>query len=206
MSRLRPSVHDIDTRLRRSVAALRRRGAAGAGASALVVPVPAAGQATAGWPGEASRLTASGMPYHVTVLYPFLAANAIDDAVERALEEIATRSLRFGFELTAVGRFVDVLFIAPQPAEPFVALTEAVHARWPEHPPYRGEFDSVVPHVTVASGPEPAGLAGAIEATLPIRTEALELWLLTPQAGGAWAARNRFALGPQASAFDAGSP
>jgi 2'-5' RNA ligase len=170
-----------------------------------VIPVPAARQATAGWPGEAGRLTAPGMPHHVTVLYPFMAADAIDGEVERALEEIAARAASFGFELSEVGRFPDVLFIAPRPAEPFVALTEAVHARWPQHPPYRGEFADIVPHVTIASGPEPAGLAGATEAALPVQSAALELWLLTPQASGAWATRNRFALGPVASVADRAS-
>jgi 2'-5' RNA ligase len=145
------------------------------------------------------------MPYHVTVLYPFLAADAIDGEVERALEKIALRSVRFGFALTEVGRFADVLFIAPRPAEPFVSLTEAVHARWPQHPPYRGEFETVVPHVTIASGREPAGLASAVEATLPIQTAAVELWLLTPQGNGGWATRNRFALGPGSAAADRAS-
>jgi 2'-5' RNA ligase len=142
------------------------------------------------------------MPYHVTVLYPFLAASAIDGRVERALKEIAARTARFGFELAEVGRFDDVLFIAPQPAEPFLDMSKAVHARWPRHPPYRGEFETVVPHVTVASGPEPGGLASAVEAALPIHAEALELWLMTPDGGGAWATRNRFALGPEASGAD----
>jgi 2'-5' RNA ligase len=140
------------------------------------------------------------MPYHVTVIYPFLSASAIDPEVERALDEIAAASARFGFQLAAVGRFAEVLFIAPQPAEPFVALTNAVHARWPEHPPYAGEFEDVVPHVTVASGPEPAGLASAVEAALPIKATALELWLLTQRTRGGWVARNRFALGREASA------
>jgi 2'-5' RNA ligase len=167
-----------------------------------VIPVPAAAQATAAWAGDASRPSASGMPHHVTVLYPFLAADAIDDEVERALEDIAIRCVSFDFALSEVGRFADVLFIAPRPADPFVALTEAVHARWPEHPPYRGEFEDVVPHVTVASRPEPAGLASAIEATLPIQAAALELWLLTQQADGAWATRKRFALGPGVGAAD----
>jgi 2'-5' RNA ligase len=139
------------------------------------------------------------MPFHVTVLYPFLAADAIDDEVEDALRDIAARSARFGFDLTEIGRFPDVLYLAPRPAEPFVAMTQQVHARWPEHPPYRGEFESVIPHVTVASGSEPDGLAGAVEAALPIHADALELQLLTPMSGGAWATRSRFLLAPASS-------
>ena len=189
----------VATRLAQRLGSLPRRRAHGAAPSALVVPVPAAARATDAWPGDAGRLAESGMPPHVTVLYPFVAADAIDDDVERALQQIAAGSAPFAFELGEVGRFEEVLFIAPQPAEPFVALTRAVHARWPGHPPYRGEFETIIPHVTVASGPEPDGLASAVEATLPIHAEALELWLMTPRPNGAWATRNRFALGPEAS-------
>ena len=49
------------------------------------------------------------------------------------------------------GSFPDgVLYLAPEPAEPFGALTEAFAAAWPEYPPYGGSFTDVVPHLTVA--------------------------------------------------------
>ena len=200
MTRLRSSVHAAATRLGRRLGERPKRSASRDAPSALVIPVPAGAQATAGWSGDARRLIAQGMPYHVTVLYPFVAADAIDDEVESALAVIATGCAGFEFELTAVRRFPEVLFIAPEPAEPFVALTHAVHERWPEHPPYRGEFEDVVPHLTIASGPEPAGLAGAVEAKLPIPAAAVELWLLTEEPDRSWAVRNRFALGREASA------
>jgi hypothetical protein len=95
-----------------------------------------------------------------------------------------------------VARFEEVLFIAPRPAEPFASLTRAVHERWPELPPYGGEFEDVVPHVTLAIGPEPAGLAAAVESRLPIATSAAELLLLVRGRGGEWSPHSRFALGP----------
>ncbi|HEY4426803.1 MAG TPA: 2'-5' RNA ligase family protein [Solirubrobacteraceae bacterium] len=201
----------MTSRLGRVASGLRRRPAGNTNtspgaASALVVPVPDATRATAAWPGEADRLTAAGMPFHVTVLYPFLAPEAIDEEVERALEKIAGGTTRFGFSLAELGRFEQVLFMAPRPADPFVALTRAVHEHWPEHPPYGGEFETVIPHVTLASGPEPEGLASAVESRLPIETEALELWLLTPRSHGAWATRNRFALGSDRSGRPAPAP
>jgi 2'-5' RNA ligase len=204
-------VSRLTSHLGRVASGLRRRPAANTSAtagaaSALVVPVPDATRATAAWPGDAGPLAAVGMPFHVTVLYPFLAADAIDEEVERALEAIAGGTTRFGFSLAELGRFEQVLFIAPRPADPFVALTRAVHERWPEHPPYGSEFESIVPHVTVASGPEPEGLASAVESRLPIETEALELWLLTPRPHGAWATRNRFALGSDRSGRPAPVP
>jgi hypothetical protein len=45
-----------------------------------------------------------------------------------------------------------VLWIAPEPTEPVVAMVRAIAAAFPEHPPYGGQFESVIPHVTVAHG------------------------------------------------------
>ena len=67
---------------------------------------------------------------------------------------------RMRMDTRYVDRFPRVLYLAPEPAAPFVELTQAIAARWPDHQPYGGEFDSVVPHVTVVNGvAEPPGLA-----------------------------------------------
>ena len=42
-----------------------------------------------------------------------------------------------------------MLYLEPDPAHPFVDMIEAVAERFPEHPPFGGEFDTVVPHLTV---------------------------------------------------------
>jgi 2'-5' RNA ligase len=171
----------------------------GEGASALVVPVHAAGRALSGGDRDTTpQGPAPGMPYHVTVLYPFMDATRIDAEAERSLGQIAAGCRRFEFQLSGLGRFDEVLYITPRPAQPFVALTEAVHARWPQHPPYAGEFDTVIPHVTIATGTEPPDLATTVQARLPITTFADELWLLTPRGDGSWSRRARFALGGEA--------
>jgi 2'-5' RNA ligase len=160
----------------------------------VIVPVPEAEDALMAWPGESASLKAAGMPFHVTVLYPFLPDALIDTQVERTLAQIAASRARFEFQLSALGRFANVLFIAPRPSDPFVALIDAVYARWPGYPPYKGEFDQTVPHVTLASRPEPAGLARAVECELPIAAVARELCLLVRQTDGVWVTRNRFPL------------
>ena len=37
-----------------------------------------------------------------------------------------------------------------QPAEPFRRLTKLVFKHFPDTPPYGGEFDEIIPHLTVA--------------------------------------------------------
>jgi len=70
----------------------------------------------------------------------------------------------FSCALGAVGRFPETIYLAPQPAEPFVELTRALVRTFPEYPPYAGEHREVVPHLTVARA-EPERLS-AIEAEL----------------------------------------
>jgi 2'-5' RNA ligase len=165
----------IAERLRRLTR--RRPGAA----SAVVVPVPEAGRTVPSW--------TLAMEPHVTVLYPFVPAQRIDDALVAALRDVLGAVPAFEFALAEVRRFPGVLYLAPEPAAPFVAMTEACARRWPEHPPYEGAYAGVVPHVTLAEGQEPPGLAERAAGALPIRARAREAWLMAPGAGGAWERR-----------------
>jgi hypothetical protein len=58
-----------------------------------------------------------------------------------------------------------VLYLAPQPDQPFRALTETMAKRWPEAPPYGGRFADVIPHLTVADG-QPPGVLDEVEMAL----------------------------------------
>jgi 2'-5' RNA ligase len=159
------------------------------------VPVPEAEPLVGAARAEHDPVAAAGMPAHVTVLYPFAPPRRIDAAMEQALARLFAAAEPFEFELRGVGRFPGVVFLAPEPARPFVALTELVHQRWPSWPPYRGAFAEVVPHLTVAEGPEPAGLADRLQAALPVAGRAATVDLYEEQRDGRWARRCSFPLG-----------
>ena len=118
----------------------------------------------------------------MTVLYPFLPVPALTPAVRSALAGIAAGIEPFDVTFRTVRRFDDgLVWIEPEPAEPFHRLTAAVAACWPDHPPYGGIFDEVVAHLTVAEADEPVALAEAEAAArraLPLtaRADRLELW------------------------------
>ena len=133
------------------------------------------------------------MPAHVTILYPFLAPEAITPSVEHDLESVLSPFRAFAFRLVGVDRFSGVLYLKPEPADPFRALTSAVHDRWPDHPPYGGDFKTVIPHVTVVQGSEPPNVGAELEAAAPIEAEATEVWLMV-ESGQAWVLRKRFQL------------
>lgn len=132
-----------------------------------------------------------GLPAHITLLYPFLAARSIDEDTEAALASLLLEIPAFDFALSEVGRFPGVVYLAPEPANRFVALTEALVARWPEHQPYGGDYPEIIPHLTVAYGaPIPDGLPER----LPLPARADEVWLMSRTAGR-WVCRQSFPLG-----------
>ena len=149
--------------------------------SALVIEVPEAADAVDAWlERTAYAKPSNGVPTHITLLYPFVPAADVDDELVGGLGELFARMSSFGFALQECRRFPAVLYLAPDPPDPFLALTEAVVAAYPGFPPYDGVFDEVVPHLTAAEG-EPAVLGRAereIRPYLPIGAEAREIVLL----------------------------
>jgi hypothetical protein len=95
-----------------------------------------------------------GVPPHVTVLYPFVHPERLSDAVLDDVADVVGRFASFDFELTHLAEFVgEAFYLAPDPAEPFAAITQALGDRFPDHPPYAGRFETVVPHLSVAGVP-----------------------------------------------------
>lgn len=166
------------------------------GQTALVVLLPAADAVVQGWRAEHDDAAARGVPAHVTVLFPFLPPERIDDEGLDELQAIFKARRAFDVKFGSCGRFTDLLYLAPEPAEPFRALTRAVTARWPEAPPYGGAYDEVVPHLTVANGVDDAAM-DAVEAELsprlPVRERVEHVELFTFD-GATWRSRRRFPL------------
>lgn len=164
--------------------------------SALVIEVPEAEPLVGA---HRRRWDSAGVvvPAHVTILFPFLDPVELDAGVDADLRRIAGRFPPFELAFRRVGRFPDVLWLAPEPAEAVAALTNAVVERWPSHLPYGGAFEKVVHHLTVADGaPDPvlAALERELSPQLPIVTRVHDLALVCRE-GGAWRTVGRFALG-----------
>ena len=95
---------------------------------------------------------AAGVPAHITVLFPFMAPALIDDRVLTQVAAALAAVPAFAFTLERVERFSTTTWLAPEPAAPFVALTNRLVQAFPAFLPFSGEFDSVIPHLTVAHG------------------------------------------------------
>jgi 2'-5' RNA ligase len=149
--------------------------------SAVLVPVVEAAPAVNGWREQTCNDKPSiGVPPHITLIFPFVPARQLDGAVVSSLTAIIGGRSSFEFELRDIARFPTCLYLVPDPAEPFIQLTEAIVERFPEHPPFEGAFDPVVPHLTVAHGDE--RLLDAVESDvarhLTIKSVAREALLL----------------------------
>jgi len=163
--------------------------------SALLVPVPEAEPVVGRWRAARDPSARAGLPAHITVLYPFVPPPLLDAGVEGALAGVLAAFHTFPFRLTRTATFPGVLYVAAEPPQPFVDLTNAMSHRWPEHPPYEGRYVDVVPHLTVAMGRRVRSVARRVEHGLPIDATARELWLMTSGTTGRWSARRRFSLG-----------
>ena len=168
--------------------------------SGLVIEVPEAEPAVRH---HRERLDASaplGLPAHITVLGPFMPPETIDAAALTKLGELFAEISRFRFQLDHTGWFGDeVLWLAPRDPGPFRALTQRVFRAYPAFPPFEGQFDDVVPHLTIGHGHPLNDLRIAedsVQARLPIEASAAAVTLMTHQsAGGHWAKTATFTLG-----------
>jgi len=93
-----------------------------------------------------------GMPAHATTLYPFMDPELVTGATRTRLAEVIGSFPRLELSFGKMGRFPEALWLAPDPVDPLVALTRAIAAAFPDYPPYGGQFETVIPHVTIAMG------------------------------------------------------
>ena len=157
--------------------------------TALVISVPEAEPLVGPFRARYDGAGETGIPAHVTLLYPF---GDRDDGLAALFGSFAP----FDFVLTEVRRWPEVLWLAPEPAERFAELTKALMERYPEHPPYEGVHETVVPHLTVASWEEPPEEIDAeLRRGLPIAARAAHVVHLEEFAPDRWRERQRFPLG-----------
>ena len=169
--------------------------------SALAVLVPEAEPVVAPLRQRLDRAASQGVPAHVTVLVPFLPPQELTANILAALRHTVAGVPRFFLTLNKVGWFGErVVWLSPDPAEPFRELTHRIAGRFPRAQPYRGEFTDVVPHLTIGHDhPHEVLTAAAAEVQqhLPIHAWVSTVHLLVgrPEAGDSWTILTDFPLG-----------
>jgi 2'-5' RNA ligase len=162
----------------------------------VIVTVPEAELLVGEWRMQYTDDAPAGIPPHVTVLFPFVPSEQVGQAEQR-LGEIVAAAPAFELRFARTARFPELLYLDPEPAEPFLSLTAAIAAEWPEHPPYEGAHDTVVPHLTVAESEDSALLeriAAQLEPHLPLEKHVDEASLFVEDDSGRWHQHSRLPL------------
>lgn len=161
--------------------------------SAVLIPVPNADSVVGRWRFQHDPVAAAGVPAHITLIVPWLPPDQITPSELNHLDSELGDVKAFDFELSRVDWFGRrVLWIAPEPVDPFLELTRRLADRFGT-PPWEDEFDEVIPHLTVAhasDGVELVPIAADVSTRLPLRCRAEEIWVMT--GGGLASAENRW--------------
>ena len=167
--------------------------------TALIVRVPQAEALVGDLRARFDACAALGVPAHIAVLFPFMAAERIDAEVLQGIRTALDGAPAFGFVLAGVARFAATAYLEPDPAEPFIDLTERLVRRFPDFPPFSGEFETIVPHLTAAHGD--AAQADLAHAELLRRVAAsgavhslCDAVVLLENSSGRWREMHTFAL------------
>jgi 2'-5' RNA ligase len=166
--------------------------------TALLIPVPEAEPAVGRWRQLFDPSAQNGVPPHITLIFPYLSSDRCDTRVLGALRNIFRRALEFDYELAEIGEFPGVVFLVPQPDEPFIALIQTLADRFPDAPPYGGSFPTIIPHLTIAHSDDAAEMAKVkadVSRFLPIRCHAHEVHLMRETIDGQWHLSEQFELG-----------
>jgi hypothetical protein len=168
-------------------------------ACAIIVEVPEAEPVVASHRTRLDSHARFGVPAHVTLLFPFAPPALIGEDRMRRIGEVVASVPWFDYQLIRTDWFdTQVLWLAPDDSRPFLSLTARLSAAFPDWPPYGGQFDQVVPHLTVADHHALVDMQAAeraVQPHLPIRAVARNVSLFAEHESGRWARAGTFALG-----------
>ena len=162
----------------------------------LVVPVPAAEDLLAAVGRRHPDAARSGVPAHVTVLFPFLPPEKIDDGTLRTLRELFEQHPPMPVRFTECRRRAEFVYLRPEPTDGLRRLLDHARREWPDVIPYEGAFGEVEPHLTVSirTGEDTAARIHAESGSaLPIEAQLREGWLISSREQQ-WTVQERFPL------------
>lgn len=168
----------------------------------LVLTIPNADPVVDGWRQRFDPGAAAGMPAHVTLIYPFRELERLDAGDRERLARVIADFRPFELSFSSVRRFEDegILWLAPEPADLIDQLMTSIVAAFPEHPPFGGRFETVIPHLTVAHA-DPETLTGIEKALASVQIRQ-KIWAVSlfGRTDDGWRELERFALGPSRGA------
>jgi len=147
----------------------------------------------------AAATVARGIPFHLTLLYPFASHHDLTDSVLADTRSFFATRPPLEFTLTHISVWPRVVYAVPEPEAALRECMRALFARFPAWPPYGGLHPDVVPHATLGEDVDAARVLPEVErrlaACLPRPCKAEEATLLEEFALDRWRERERFPFG-----------
>jgi len=149
----------------------------------------------------ATATVALGIPFHVTLLYPFAPRDELTDAVIAETRALFAAREPIEFSLTRIATWPDVVYAVPEPDAALRECMRALYQLFPSWPPYGGEHAEVVPHATLGEDVDATRVVAEIErrlaGELPRHYKLDAAMLLEEFALDEWRPRERFPFGGQ---------
>ncbi len=93
--------------------------------------------------------TLTRVPAHLTVLYPFVPYDQLDEACLQ-LQSICAGIAPFELTMAGYAEFPGVIYMPPRNPRPIKHLFQRISPHFPDCQPYRGAYgDEITPHLTV---------------------------------------------------------
>lgn len=142
-----------------------------------------------------------GMMAHLTLIFPFKDKEKIDTAVLQTLTDLFSNQAPIPYTLSEFGHFPNTLYLKVEDETPFISLINNIVAKFPEHPPYGGQFSDTVPHITMAKS-HTSHLLEQIESqfwqqfpnSLPLTGVADTVWLVDITSSDSYEIQETFTL------------
>ena len=147
----------------------------------------------------AAATVALGIPFHVTLLYPFAPRDELTHAVIAEVRSFFAVRDPIEFSLTRIAMWPDVVYAVPEPDAGLRECMQALFVQFPAWPPYGGAHPEVIPHATLGEDLDAAQVVAEVEgrlaAHLPRRYRPDAATLMEEFAPDEWRTRERFPFG-----------
>ena len=147
----------------------------------------------------AAATVAHGIPFHVTLLYPFAPPDELTDALISETRDFFAAREPIEFSLMRIATWPAVVYAVPEPDAGLRECMQALFAQFPAWPPYGGAHPEVIPHATLGEEVDAAQVVAGVErrlaAHLPRRCRPDAATLLEEFAPDEWRTRERFPFG-----------
>ena len=119
----------------------------------LIIPPPPVQAFCYPWREQYDQESFVRVPAHITLLYPFVPPEIVDETVAQ-LTQLGADTLPFEVVLSKYGQFEGILFLEPENPEPIQNLFHELADTFPEYADYDG-IKELHPHLTLAQSNDP---------------------------------------------------